>query len=227
MSLTRQIFNYCERGADGAFWAEPANALTNASFIVAALVTLAMAMRRGRLDGAVGWLIGVCFVVGIGSFLFHTFATVWAVMADSGPIMIFILSYFAIAMRYFGGYGWVKSLLLMLGFVVGMVALSAALRPFHATFNGSQSYFPAFVALMAVGIWLKTRHHAAGRWLIGVAAIFALSLTFRSIDQTVCARWALGTHWLWHVLNGVVLGTLITALIRHGDRPVDGGRSAG
>ena len=58
-----------------------------------------MAIRRDRLDGPVIWLTVILFAVGTGSFLFHTFATVWAAIADTGPIMIFILSYFAISMR--------------------------------------------------------------------------------------------------------------------------------
>jgi hypothetical protein len=29
----------------------------------------------------------------------------------------------------------------------------------------------------------------------------------------------MGTHWIWHLLNGVVLGSLTVALIRHGRRP--------
>jgi len=51
-----------------------------------------------------------------------------------------------------------------------------------------------------------------------VACLFAVSLVLRSLDQPLCKGFALGTHWLWHLINSVVLGTLIVALVRHGAR---------
>ena len=47
------------------------------------------------------------------------------------------------------------------------------------------------------------------------AAILAVSLFFRTIDDAVCARFPLGTHFLWHTLNGVMLGWMILVLVRH------------
>ena len=38
MNLGEKIFIYCERGQDPSFWAEPLNAVSNAAFIIAALV---------------------------------------------------------------------------------------------------------------------------------------------------------------------------------------------
>ena len=104
MDWTRQIDGYCERIGPG-LWAEPMNAATNAAFILAALIGLVLAYRSGRLDGPVAWLTALTFAVGIGSFLFHTHATVWAAMADTTPIGLFILSYVAIAMNRFAGFG--------------------------------------------------------------------------------------------------------------------------
>jgi hypothetical protein len=46
-------------------------------------------------------------------------------------------------------------------------------------------------------------------------------MTFRTIDYEVC-RWAVrgargvGTHFLWHILNAVVLYVLLLAAIRQG-----------
>ena len=218
-TLTRKIDGYCER-LGPEFWAEPVNAVTNAAFIIAALIALVIARRRGPVDPAVGWLIAVTFAVGVGSFLFHTFATVWAAMADTGPIGVFILSYFAIAMNRFAGLTWRTSLMVAVGFLLAMGAVSAALRPLigHIA-GGSQSYFPAFLALLGVGLWLWSRRHAAGPWLVAVAGVFAVSLTFRTLDRQICADWPLGTHFAWHILNAVVLGALIVAVIRHGRKP--------
>jgi hypothetical protein len=185
-----------------------------------------MALRAGRLDGPVAWLVALTFAVGVGSFLFHTFATAWAAMADTSPITLFILSYFAIAMNRFAGLRWGLSLLLMLAFLAAMIALSAVLRATLAPIvGGSTSYAPALLAMLGVGLWLAARGHPAGRWLVAAAGIFAVSLAFRVLDRPLCAAWPAGTHFLWHVLNGVVLGTLLVALVRHGTPPQLAGRA--
>ena len=81
MDLNESIDIYCER-TNASFWAEPFNAISNISFIIAALLAL-MLYRRYLKKGAkndvhINILIALCFTVGVGSFLFHTFATVWA-----------------------------------------------------------------------------------------------------------------------------------------------------
>lgn len=224
MDWTRRIDGYCERTGP-EFWAEPVNAATNGAFLLAALIALALALRRGRIDGPVVWLICLMAVIGVGSFLFHTFATAWAALADTGPIGLFILSYFAIAMNRFAGLGWGWSALLTLGFLLGMGLLSWGLRVTVGPYvGGSQSYFPAFFALLGVGLWLGARAHPAGAWLLAAAGVFAVSLTFRTLDRQVCEAWPLGLHFVWHVLNAAVLGALTVAVIRHGRLP--GGRAS-
>lgn len=219
MDWTRHIDGYCERVGPG-LWAEPLNAATNVAFVIAALVGLWLALRSGRLDGTVGWLVALTLAVGTGSFLFHTHATVWAAVTDTGPILLFILSYVAIAMNRFAGFGWVGSILLMLAFLAGMVALSALLRVTLAPLiGGSSSYVPALVMLVGVGLWLRARAHPAGGGLLTAAGIFSVSLTFRAVDAPLCADWPVGTHFIWHLLNGTVLGLLLVTLIRHGARP--------
>lgn len=220
MDWTKRIDAYCERLTE-AFWAEPLNALTNIAFILAAIFALRLAAREGRVDGPVIALSANAFAVGIGSFLFHTFATRWAALADTGPIMIFILGYFAVAMNRFGGFGWGRSVLLMLGFLAAMIAMSAVLRYLvHDIIGGSQSYFPAFFAMLGVGLWLdRMRSHPAGVWLVRAALIFAVSLTFRTLDGPLCEIWPHGTHFAWHLLNGLLFWILLRTLVRHGRAP--------
>lgn len=219
VDLTRRIYGYCERAQSDAFWAEPWNAITNSGFILAAILCFVMAARARRMDGPVVWLITLTFAVGIGSFLFHTFATRWAALMDTLPIMLFILSYFAIAMRCYAGFGWGKSLVLMLGAVAAMIGASIVLNLIlRDIIGGSVSYLPAMLALLCIGAWLQRQRHPAGRWLMAIAGIFTVSLTFRALDFLVCDGFPTGTHFLWHLLNGVVLGSLVAVLIRHGRR---------
>src|SRR3546814_4103286 len=84
---------YCERVGPG-LWAEPLNLVTNLAFILAG-VLLVVALRRAepavRRDPAIIGLAVLVLVVGIGSGLFHSFATRWAALADVIPIALLIL----------------------------------------------------------------------------------------------------------------------------------------
>ncbi|MEM6944695.1 MAG: ceramidase domain-containing protein, partial [Pseudomonadota bacterium] len=209
MELMRRIDGYCERMSE-AFWAEPLNAVTNIAFIIAALLAFLYARRAGRLDTATGFLIANLTVIGIGSFLFHTFATVWAAMTDTIPIMIFILAYFAVAMRKFVGLSFRGSAIATGILIVALPSVSAALRPLLlGVMGGSVSYVPAFLMLLGVGGWLWSRNHPAGQNLVAGAGLFAISLTFRAVDQPFCSAWSYGTHFMWHICNGTLLGWLI------------------
>ncbi|WP_226574919.1 ceramidase domain-containing protein [Acuticoccus sediminis] len=215
MDWTQPIDAYCER-LGPEFWAEPWNAVTNAAFLIAALVAFVAARRRGGPDAGIALLIAVLCAIGVGSFLFHTFANRWSVMADVIPIQIFILVYFALAMRRFAGMAWWGAILATALFAVLSAAGSSAL-PGVVDLNGSEGYVPPLLGLLVVGLalWGAGRRDA-GRALVTGAAIFAVSLTFRTLDRDVCGAAPLGTHFMWHVLNAVLLGHLIVALIRYG-----------
>ncbi len=83
---------YCERIGPG-FWAEPANALTNLAFPVVAWASWRMIRRSGTGSIGPSWLVALVISIGIGSFLFHTFATGWAQVLDVVPILLFQISY--------------------------------------------------------------------------------------------------------------------------------------
>ncbi len=71
------IDNYCERLGPG-LWAEPLNALSNLSFLIAAFVAWRLLQRGAAVDGSHKILVLLIATIGIGSGLFHTYATVWA-----------------------------------------------------------------------------------------------------------------------------------------------------
>ncbi|MRI55995.1 hypothetical protein D8770_18805 [Methylobacterium sp. DB1607] len=205
---------YCERG-DPGFWAEPVNALTNAAFPIAA----GLAARRARGDGAVLALAAVTVVVGIGSFLFHTLANRWSMLADVIPIAVFIYGYFALAMARFFGFRPAAATALTLAFAALSFGLTPALdaltgRSVSALTNGSIDYAPAILALLGVGLALLGRAPGTARSVLATAGIFFVSLTFRTADLGLCPRLPLGTHFLWHVLNAVVLYRLLIAATR-------------
>lgn len=215
-ALTRSVDIYCERLGPG-FWAEPVNAVTNMAFLIAAGVAWHQAAVRGRLDLGVGLLIALVGAIGVGSFLFHTVATVWASIADVVPIQLFIVSYLVLALRRLLGLDWTPSLLLGIGFVPAAMLVTPVLRAtFADTLHGSEAYLPALVVLLGVGASLAARGEASWRPLLAAAAVLALSLVFRTADEALCPHWPIGTHFIWHLLNGLLLGILLLAMIRHG-----------
>ena len=231
MSWHAPIDAYCER-TDASFWSEPVTAVSNAAFLLVAAYAF-LRWRRAPPDWPVFLLILVVAVIGIGSFLFHTFANRWSKLADVLPITLFIYGYFGLAMHRFLEFRWWRALALVLGFAAFNFAF---VRAWLALFgqrgmdltNGSVGYFPAAIALFGVGAALLTsadRAAAAGavgladarrsaaKGLLLAGAVFVASLVFRSIDLAVCDGWPLGTHFLWHLLNATVLWILLeTAL---------------
>jgi hypothetical protein len=207
MDWGRAVDLYCER-TDPSFWAEPFNAVTNASFLIAALVALVQ-WRRGGNDWPVLALIVVTFAIGIGSFIFHTVATSGAAKFDTIPIAVFIYGYLLLALRRYLGLSLVMSIAILVAFSA-FNYVEAALVPVGAL-NGSHAYLPALAALLAVA-W-PVRASRAGRLMFAAAGILAASLTFRSIDMAVCDALPFGTHFIWHSLNGLALYLLLRAAL--------------
>lgn len=210
MNWNESIDAYCER-LGPAFWSEPVNALTNLAFILAAL--WAWPRVRGRTTGQL--LAGILFVIGIGSGLFHTLATAWAGLADTLPILAFIEVYIFAATRDFLGRPRWQAGLVTLAFplVAGAMAPMLAGLPLYGV---SAGYLPVPLMIAAYALLLARRAPATARGLGIGAALLMLSLTFRSLDMPLCgATGGLGTHFLWHILNAIMLAWMIEVWRRH------------
>ena len=206
---------YCERTAPGLF-NEPFNAASNLAFFVAAIVAARTAARdpAPRADGFLWGLIALVFVIGAGSTAFHMFANRWSLIADVAPITAFIYAFFLYAMRRFVGLSWLSSAAATILFFAASYLFASSVPA--GTLNGSVAYLPAFVGLAGLGAYLFSRAFPAGRWLIAAAAVFLVSLTFRTVDLMVCTCIPSGTHWAWHGLNAIVLFLALSSAVRYG-----------
>jgi len=208
MDWSTPIDLYCER-TDASFWAEPANALTNAAFLIAAAAALVLWRRAGARDWPTLALIIVVAAVGLGSFTFHTVATRGARLADVIPIALFIYGYLLLALRRFLHLPAGVAIAIVIAYAAGAQALSWLAPP--GALNGSVGYLPALVALVAMA---RVTRGPARRGLELAVMVFAVSLALRTIDLAVCETFRLGTHFLWHMLNAVVLSVLLRTAIR-------------
>ncbi|MYW91841.1 hypothetical protein G3I59_14850 [Amycolatopsis rubida] len=199
MNWTAYVDGYCERTAPG-LWGEPLNDLANLAFLAAAGMVWwrADGQRAGRVLAA---LIGLIFVA---SGVFHLVATRWGAVADSTAILIFTLFYAAAFPRIFfpakAAWSWLGALAFL-----AITGASAAL--------GGGLYLPALAGLAGFAIALGVKRDSYWLHFTMAAAVFALSLSFRAIDGVICGDFPAGTHFLWHVLNAVVLYIVAKAMI--------------
>lgn len=208
MDWFEQIDGYCER-LDPSYWSEPVNAVTNLSFIIAAVI---MWPRSAGLPMA-RVLCVILFAIGVGSYLFHTHATVWAALADVAPIGLFILTYLFAINRDAVPMRTSRALLATLLFIPYAAIMVPILNqiPFLRISN---FYWTVPVLLVIYAVFLRHQVELVRGFLIG-AAILSVSITFRSLDMRLCDALPIGTHFMWHVLNGVMLGWMIEVYRRH------------
>ena len=208
MDWSSPIDLYCER-TDASLWTEPANALTNAAFLIAAAAAFLLWRRAGGRDWPALALIVVVAVVGLGSFMFHTVATRGAMLADVIPIAIFIYGYLLLALRRFLHLSAGVAIAIVVGYAVGAQALSWLASP--RALNGSIGYLPALIAMVAMA---RVTHGRVRHGLELAVMIFTVSLALRTIDLAACETFPVGTHFLWHLLNAAVLYVLLRTAIK-------------
>ena len=211
MDWTASIDSYCERTGP-EFWSEPINAVTNLGFLLAACV-MAWRLRGTQLPLAWG-MVWVLAAIGIGSFLFHTFATPWAALADTVPILCFVLLYIFAANRDYWQMTRRRAALVTLAFLP-FAALTTPLFAMIPGAAGSAAYMPVPTVILIYAALLRRRAPATARGLAIGGGLLCLSLTFRSLDLPTCAGLPNGTHFLWHLTNAFMLGWMIETYRRH------------
>lgn len=221
MDWHQHIDLYCERTST-AFWAEPLNAVSNAAFLVAA----AYGFWRWRQAGARDWpalvMIVLVAIIGVGSFLFHTFANRWSLLADVIPIQLFMVGMFGLMlMRLIGWPLWAAFGGAGAFLAVGSYAPSLArLLGLGDTAGAAFGYGTGLLAMLVLGGWARLMAGApraeVGRIVLLAAVVFGISLTSRQLDLPLCDVLPLGTHFIWHALNAVTLGLLLAAAISLG-----------
>jgi hypothetical protein len=199
---------YCERTMPG-LWNEPLNAVSNISFLIAAWAIFQLTRQHQKVPTGIWILITLTPRIGIGSTLFHTFATQWASLLDVIPIMLFQVAFLwlysrqVVRMKY--GYAG--------GLLVGFLFASNFSNKFTNVLNGSLSYAPAFLVLLGLGVYHYQQQKREPFILLGASGVFLLALSFRTLDRAICPYFSTGTHFLWHLCNGILLYLSARALI--------------
>ena len=203
---------YCERTGAG-LWSEPVNALTNLAFVLAAALLLRRMDTRTPADvRALAWLLAL---IGAGSLVFHTVAQRWASVLDIAFIAIFVVVFIQRALVRLHGLHSGTAMVATVGVIMLSAAIAVTVR--IPALNGSELYLGPWLALIVLA--LTCPHRQAARWLRTTAALFAVSLVFRSADLALCEVFPLGTHFGWHLNNALVLWCALRGLMCAAPRP--------
>ena len=60
-------------------------------------------------------------------------------------------------------------------------------------------------SLGSLGIYHYQQQKQEPLILLAATGVFFVALCFRTFDSTLCPDFPFGTHFLWHLLNGIVL----------------------
>jgi hypothetical protein len=200
------VDNYCER-TDGSFWSEPLNAVSNVSFLIAAIVAFIFIRRTarqvGKPAGELYALPVMIFLIFLGSSAFHTTATRWGLVWDSASIGVYMVYFIALWPKMYWELPWRRAWLGAPIFLVFTVGVSAIIQA------APGMYIAALAGMLILaGLLFFSKiddRKPYWRWFVGAALVFAVSLTARTLDNPLCGELPIGTHFVWHTLNGIVL----------------------
>ena len=85
--------------------------------------------------------------------------------------------------------------------------------PYSDVLHGALVYVPGLIVTLVLGVFHATEWMVARFTLLAAAGTYLAALFFRTIDNEVCPVLPSGTHFLWHLLIGLVTYLVMRSLI--------------
>ena len=205
---------YCENFSNIFLLAEPLNSITNISFFVAGFILLSLYKKRRLRDTYLLSLIILVFSVGIGSSVWHLTQSLVGEILDEIPILLFLLVYVILFLRRVIRWRWYYVLLSTISFLIASFLAPNIWK--DEPLRTSGGYLPALVVLIVFTVLAFKRDRKLFKHLFLAATLFIASIIFRSLDFIVCGFFPLGVHFVWHILNGMVLFYVTRGLMYYG-----------
>lgn len=212
---------YCGRHGSG-FFDEPQNSLSNAAFLIGALLALRAWRRAGNSETFILILVLMVAAIGVGSFTFHSYPTPVTLYFDLVPIQVYILAALAYTLNRVLLYAWRTAALVVVGFFLARQTW-IVLVP-QGLLGGGVTHLPTLLALLLLIAVLARRGFPVWRYFVAGAGCYLGALVVRSWDVPLCGAFPWGLHWAWHVLTALAATLVLVGLI-HGRpqaRPVVG-----
>jgi hypothetical protein len=210
------IDGYCERNSKPDVMAEPLNLITNLAFVIGAIMIFKLLVRY-KLIILKNWdiilLTITLAVIGFGSAAFHSYPDGTTLLLDVLPIAVFIHLYLISFSARVVGLKPIFAIIVLIAFIgLGIFFENNFSRD---TLNGTIMYVPTYLSLIIMVLVLCfVKQSPLYIHLINTAVIWTFSLAFRTIDMQLCSYTnQIGTHFMWHLLNAIVLYRLLALLI--------------
>lgn len=217
------FYGVCERTHDG-FWGEPLNALTSLAFFISGVMVLRYYRSRRDLNHPgltslrkwdIQALIALIFVISASSFIFHTLPSQYTEMADVASVVLFINLYFITALFWVARCHWFQAIV---GYIAFLGFSHIVVSRFPQAMNDSIGYLTTMASLVMIALYLNLKRRAEARSFMLAALLGVVALFFRSIDNAVCAEIPIGSHFLWHGINAVLVFVLMRQIILAANR---------
>ncbi len=189
------------------------NQFSNVAFFIGAIYIGYLWKRYHSCDYYSLTLIILVALIGLGSFIFHTFpsdATIWI---DLVPIQLFGLSYFAyIGTKYFRASKVKVFLALIAFFVVRQYWIVYMPR---GAIGGGITHIPTLFLLLLCSFLLLFKYKKFSVMLLSACIVYVLALVTRAFDKELSLALPVGVHWIWHILTALTASILIYATVRY------------
>lgn len=195
------------------------NALTSIGFFIVAIAIYRYYHKHPDVKGQWIWdihaLTFLIFAIGTGSTLFHIYPHEITELMDIIPIVLFINLFFLSIIVRIGRTNAFQTIICFLAFGGSSHFF---VTQFPNAMNDSIGYLSSMGALVMIAIHLHLNRRPSSHQFLLAALIGVISLFFRSIDNAVCEQLHVGTHFLWHSCNAILLYILMKQVVRNVNR---------
>lgn len=189
------------------------NQFSNIAFIIGAIYTWHTWKQLDSDDYFSLLLIILVALIGLGSFIFHTFPSDKTIWVDLIPIQIFGLSYFAyIGTKYFKASNFKIFLALVAFFFARQYWIVYMPR---GALGGGIIHIPTLFLLLTCSLLLLSKYKKFSAMLLTAGIIYILALIIRAFDKQITMEFPIGAHWIWHILTALTASILILATVRY------------
>ena len=195
------IFFYCERTSSDIL-GEPINFFTNLFFIIFSVLLL---FNKSILNKKYALLI---FLIGVGSMLFHSIPNRLTGFLDIFFIISFIFYYIFTLYIKLNIKKYISAIIsivfIVICFVFGIFSKNTLL-------GSSAFYLPIIFHMLFLYLYFlnNKKIYMYHNLFLFILVLFSFSLLLRSVDLYLCNLFFIGTHFIWHILNALVLYLLV------------------
>ena len=195
------IFFYCERTSSDIL-SEPINFFTNLFFII---FSVSLLFNKSILNKKYALLI---FLIGVGSMLFHSIPNRLTGFLDIFFIISFIFYYIFTLYIKLNIKKYISAIIsivfIVICFVFGIFSKNTLL-------GSSAFYLPIIFHILFLYLYFLKNKKIFKYYnlFLFILILFSFSLLLRSVDFYLCNLFFIGTHFIWHIFNALVLYLLV------------------